>query len=115
VYGDEAPFYFTPSDDWEDRHWQYNESYNDRALDFRNFRDFRDFGDFGDFGDFHNFGNLGDRHLLANDRDLAGQFGDTDGFAVPALTPPVPTSGRRTDRSVTGKQLSNRDGPGAVV
>jgi hypothetical protein len=39
VYGDEGPFFTTPSDDWEDRHWQFNGSYSDRADDYRNFRD----------------------------------------------------------------------------
>jgi hypothetical protein len=39
VYGDEGPFFMTPSDDWEDRHWQFNGSYSDRVDDYRNFRD----------------------------------------------------------------------------
>jgi len=39
VYGSDAPFYFTPADDWYHRFWQFNASYSDRWYDFRNFRD----------------------------------------------------------------------------
>ena len=39
VYGRVAPFGFDVEADWDSRHWQYNRSWNDRELDFRNFRD----------------------------------------------------------------------------
>lgn len=39
VYGRVFPFGFDVQSDWDTRHWQYNQTYNDRELDFRNFRD----------------------------------------------------------------------------
>ena len=39
VYGRVYPFGFDVQSDWDTRHWQYNQTYNDRELDFRNFRD----------------------------------------------------------------------------
>jgi hypothetical protein len=39
IYGRVRPFGFDTEPDWEDRHWQFIDTPNDRALDFRNFRD----------------------------------------------------------------------------
>ena len=69
---------------------------------------------------FRRFGNLdlghiGGRRLITDDRDLAGQFGHADGLAVAAPAAAVAADRWGADGSVAGKQLSHRDGSGAVL